>query len=65
MSNEIIDLEMDKDGSYAPKGKPKHKVEKKEEVKSDMDNFLHGIDMGLDFIDKVVPRIKRISKLRG
>lgn len=29
------------------------------------DTFLGGVDLGMDFIEKIVPRVERFLKLRG
>ena len=43
-----------------PKGeKPKYVLE------NNADHFLGGIDVGLDFLDNVIPRVERFLKLRG
>ena len=39
--------------------KPKYILE------NNADEFLSGIDLGLDFIEKVVPRVERLLRLRG
>lgn len=77
---DIVELEMGEDGAYAPKGiKAKSKKKEKQAyghnhpsdakpkyfLDSSADEFLSGIDAGLDFIDKVVPRMERFLKLRG
>lgn len=42
-----------------------HSDKQKYLLRSDADDFLSGIDLGLDFIDSVMPRIDRFMKLRG
>lgn len=82
MSKDIVELEMDEDGAYAPKDTVKvrkgnktaaqknrdrfHSTEKpKYMLENHADEFLGGIDLGLDFIEKVVPRVERLLRLRG
>lgn len=84
MSKEdIVELEIGEDGTYAPKGSKKSKkqnIKKKDPgaygygnhtnkpmifKESHADEFLNGIDAGLDFIEKVVPRVERFLRLRG
>jgi len=81
MGKDVVELEIGEDGTYAPKGtKVKEKKSKKKDVQkygyaqkekpkyfleSSADEFLSGIDIGLDFIDKVVPRVERFLRLRG
>ena len=70
---EVVDLVPIGDGSYAPqehtvpaKKKPEVKKEKpKYRVNKEVDEFLAGIDVGLDLIDDVAPRLERFFKLRG
>jgi hypothetical protein len=82
---DIVELEMDEDGSYAPV-KTKEKKDNKKAIQkskaygrdkyspdskpmifkeSHADDFLSGVDAGLDFIDKVMPRVERFLRLRG
>lgn len=72
MSKKTVNLKKGEDGVYRPEGKesdnenervPKYK-DGKEFNESYVDDFLSGVDIGLDFIDKVVPRLERIAKLR-
>lgn len=81
MSTKIIDLEKDSDGEYTPKrakdkGVPKEyrgtglvrtpKGEKPRYMRENhADEFLNGIDVGLDLIEKVMPRLDRFLRLRG
>jgi len=76
IKSKIVDLEMDSDGSYSSKSTKKnkavikhkytdHKNKPKYVQSRDVDEFLSGIDMGLDFLDNVVPRVERFLKLRG
>lgn len=83
MSKDVVELEMDEDGTYAQKGSKKskkHSIKKKEPgayghsnhtgkpmifKESHADDFLSGVDAGLDFIEKVVPRVERFLRLRG
>lgn len=77
-SSKIVDLEMSSDGSYSPKGIKNTKVVakkfkdiQKEErynknhVITEADMFLSGIDVGLDLLDEVIPRVDRFLRLRG
>lgn len=32
---------------------------------NEADDFLHGVDAGLDFLDEMMPRVERLFKLRG
>lgn len=74
----VVDLEMGEDGSYTPKEKKvkrdplamtvkqKQADEKPKFIReTNADNFLNGVDVGLDFIDNVVPRLERFMRLRG
>lgn len=76
----IVDLEMSEDGSYEPKrvrdksipnskGKGLVKTPLNEKPKfireSHADEFLAGMDLGLDFIENLMPRVDRFLKLRG
>lgn len=75
--NKIVDLEISHDGSYVPKNtKAKVKAKKSKEIQiqerynrnhvtTEADSFLSGIDMGLDLLDNVVPRVERFLNLRG
>ena len=74
--SKIVDLEMNSDGAYAPKTTKtksvvKHKYTDSNSSKPkylqhrDVDEFLNGIDVGLDLLDTVVPRIDRFLGLRG
>jgi hypothetical protein len=79
--SKIVDLEVCEDGSYSPKDtlnikkidplkgiKPKEKTTKekpKYTQSKDVDEFLAGIDVGLDLLDEVMPRIGRFLRLRG
>jgi len=80
-TNKIVDLKICSDGSYAPedtnvKSKTHHKSkggliktpmdEKPKFIRENhADEFLSGIDIGLDFLENVVPRVERFMKLRG
>jgi hypothetical protein len=75
--SKIVDLVPSEDGSYAPKGsivpakkkkasnmskgdnKPKYVLSK------DADEFLAGIDVGLDLMDSVGLRVDRFLRMRG
>jgi hypothetical protein len=75
----VIDLEPCSDGSYAQantKSKAHHKTkggliktpigEKPKYIRENhADEFLRGVDAGLDFLDSIVPRVERLFKLRG
>lgn len=66
----IIDLEVCEDGTYVSKHDKKivlKKVRKSKEKydRREADDFLNGIDAGLDFLDEIVPRVDRFLKLRG
>jgi len=78
--SKVVDLVLSEDGSYEPKrernksipnskGKGLIKVSKGEKSKYIMENhadeFLSGLDMGLDLLENVMPRINRFLRLRG
>jgi hypothetical protein len=70
--SKIIDLEVCDDGTYAQKESKPSKPSKTIGVntktinsKNNTDEFLGGIDIGLDLIENVIPRIGRFMKLRG
>ena len=75
-SSKIVDLVMDSDGAYAPKDKKvvtkkpkfndlrKHEKYNKYNVISEVDEFLNGVDIGLDFLESVVPRVDRFLRLK-
>lgn len=77
--SKIVDLEICNDGSYSPKRMinkptPRNKgmlrvLGKDEKAKyllrNEADDFLNGIDAGLDFLDEIVPRVNRFLGLRG
>lgn len=79
MSKKVVDLVVGEDGSYAPKrvydrSKPNNttgivrppKGEKPKYIMSnDADEFLAGIDVGLDLVEAVGIRVNRFLKLRG
>jgi len=75
----IIDLEIDKDGSYSPKDNKTKAVTKTVHKKSNgysangkhkymmpsgVDEFLSGMDVGLDLVDAIKVRAIRILGLR-
>ena len=72
--NKVVDLEMGSDGTYTTKtlkntqalvrNKPKG-GKLKYVLENNADQFLGGIDLGLDFLDKIVPRVERFMRLRG
>jgi hypothetical protein len=74
--SKIVDLEMSKDGSYSPKEAKNKSVSKvahnKREDRDkpkytqhrDADEFLAGLDAGLDFVENIKLRAIRILGLR-
>ena len=77
--SKIVDLVVSEDGSYSPEGiktkstkvkavsKPKSIEHNKPKYiqSNEVDEFLAGMDVGLDLIDNILPRVNRILKLRG
>jgi len=74
--SKIVDLVVSKDGSYSPKNSKsksvaKHKytdsnASKPKYVQSrEVDEFLAGMDAGLNLLDEVIPRVKRFLGLRN
>ena len=76
--SDIVDLQVDEDGSYSPKDIKTKDTKVKAVVKhkctdnkpkytqsKEVDEFLAGMDAGLNLIDSIVPRLNRILKLRG
>lgn len=78
--SKVVDLVLNEDGSYEPKrerdrsisnskGKGLIKTPKGEKPKyireTHADEFLNGVDVGLDLIEKIMPRIDRFLRLRG
>jgi hypothetical protein len=72
--SKIVDLEMGSDGSYSPrdikiKSVVKHKYTDHNRPKyvqnREVDEFLAGMDVGLNFLDEIVPRVDRFLRLRG
>lgn len=79
--SKVVDLVLSEDGSYEPKrvkertrpkeaiGKGLIRVPKDEKPKyireNHADEFLSGLDMGLDLLENVMPRINRFLRLRG
>jgi hypothetical protein len=79
--SKIVDLIVGEDGSYTPKRSTKEKNgavpcrvkisdvgktnKPKYMLENNADHFLGGLDVGLDFLDNVVPRVERFLKLRG
>lgn len=72
----IIDLEESEDGTYTAKNSKSNIVVRESSniskngkakyvIENNADQFLNGLDVGLDFLDKVVPRIERFLRLRG
>jgi hypothetical protein len=68
----IVDLELSEDGTYGQKvykaTKSSKTVYKKQEVKriqSGADEFLGGLDVGIDFVESIRSRALRIMNLRG
>lgn len=80
-SSRVVDLVVDEDGTYRPKRvhieKPKkvknnalfmptkERRPKYSIADTNADEFLSGIDVGLDFIDNVIPRVERFLRMRG
>jgi hypothetical protein len=68
MNKDIIDLQMDEDGTYTEKtkkGKKNNSLTKSKHFEENHgDEFLTGIDLGLDFVEKVVPRVERFLQLK-
>lgn len=74
--SKIVDLEVCEDGSYSPKQtksknmalSPMHKHTDKDKPKyvphKDADEFLAGVDAGLDFVEAVKIRAMRIMGMR-
>lgn len=72
-NNKIVDLEMSVDGTYSPKNTnpPKSVCKKQEPTKQnkygltpEADEFLGGLDAGLDFVEQMKIRAIRIIGLR-
>ena len=66
----VVDLVVGEDGVYGTKQSKnvpaKRSVTKeKSKHKNHADDFLGGIDIGLDFVEKVVPRVERFMRLKG
>lgn len=77
-NDKVIDLEMCEDGTYVEKKNKASKTSKPSKPsktictktktnnsKNNTDEFLGGIDTGLEFIESVIPRVSRLLKLRG
>jgi hypothetical protein len=73
-NNTIVDLEMDSDGAYAPKSNTNKAVikaikvdkpVKKKYNRDKADNFIGGLDAGLDFVEEIGLRVDRFFRLRG
>lgn len=74
-NSKVIDLELSEDGEYVESGRDKKektrsiaKLKQSQKIKPRRDNsdtFFGGLDLGLDLIEKTVPRIERFLKLRG
>ena len=72
--SKIVDLEVGEDGSYSPKDSKSKAVSKtvnkdkngkhKYMMPSGVDEFLSGMDIGLDLLDEVKIRAIRIMGLR-
>lgn len=64
--DKVVDLEMSSDGTYAPKEKhpSKNVHHKTNKVKgmSGADEFLGGLDGGLDFVEAIKMRVERMIK---
>jgi len=63
IKEKIIDLVPAGDGTYVPSNE-KRSVVKVIPKKKNMDNFLEGMDIGLDLLDKFDKRIRRLMKLK-
>jgi len=73
-STKIVDLQKCNDGTYSTKPSNIKAITKsknhpfgklKVTTPTEADDFLGGIDAGLDFIDSVIPRVERFLRLRG
>lgn len=75
--SKIVDLEISSDGSYSPKQIRKHKPFRHKEfirhakeekpkylLRNDADDFLNGIDIGLDFVENIGTRVNRFLGLK-
>lgn len=73
--DKIIDLEISTDGTYytqksiKPHKSPKppkivHNKQEIKQVNSQADEFLGGLDVGLDFVESIGIRVNRILNLR-
>jgi hypothetical protein len=69
MPKEIVDLVPSEDGTYAPKNsnnavskevKPKKKYDRHK-----ADDFVSGMNAGLEFLEEIGPMVSRFLKLRG
>lgn len=67
-NKEIVDLVPGKGGVYTPKGGTHHskpiKEEEEKPLPDNVMNFFSGIDMGLQFLEGVDKRVKRMMKLK-
>jgi hypothetical protein len=71
---DIVDLVPNEDGSYAPKTTASKAVTKAVKVdktvkkkynREKADNFIGGLDAGLDFVEEIGLRVDRFLRLRG
>jgi hypothetical protein len=75
--SKIVDLEISSDGSYAPKRAKEYKPKRAKEfihhakedkpkylLRNDADDFLNGIDIGLDFVETIGTRVNRFLGLK-
>lgn len=65
----VIDLEIDDEGVYVVKKKSGNnrvndEYKKHKKSQNQIEDFLIGIDIGLDLLESAVPRIKRLLQLR-
>lgn len=66
---EIVDLVPQEDGTFGVKPEQKKIQKQCTGVKptynrENMDQLFHGIDVGLEFMEGILPRIKKISNLK-
>lgn len=62
---DVVDLVQGKDGIYCAENTPvKIKVNQQKKLNNNMDQFFNGMDLGLDFVEGMQRRVKRILKLR-
>jgi hypothetical protein len=66
----VVDLVPSEDGSYVPKNSKKEVVKQVKPVKKKYDrrkadDFLSGLEEGLNFVEQINPLVNRFLKLRG